>query len=167
MMRKLNVFLAGQLVGELEQDASGRVRFGYHSGWLASERAAPLSASLPLRPERFRWKECRPFFAGLLPEDESRQLIAKALGISDRNDFALLEKIGAECAGAVSLLRPGEPPLPIGGQYREIASDELADKFAELPRRPLLAGEDRIRLSLAGAQGKFPCLSTARPAATS
>jgi serine/threonine-protein kinase HipA len=158
MMRKLNVFLADELVGQLEQDASGRVRFGYDPGWLESKTASPLSASLPLRPERFRWRDCRPFFAGLLPEDESRELIAKALGISDRNDFALLERIGAECAGAVSILRPEDPPLAIRGEYREITSDELAHKIAELPRRPLLAGEDRIRLSLAGAQGKLPVM---------
>jgi len=37
-------------------------------------------------------------------------------------------------------------------EYREISSDELAAKLLELPRRPLLAGEQGIRLSLAGAQ---------------
>jgi serine/threonine-protein kinase HipA len=30
--------------------------------------------------------------------------IAAILGINERNDFAMLERIGGECAGAVSLL---------------------------------------------------------------
>jgi serine/threonine-protein kinase HipA len=155
MARTLNVYLKGELVGQLEQGHSGALRFGYDKAWLASALAAPLSHSLPLRSERFRWKECRPFFAGLLPEEESRTLIAKAFGVSDKNDFALLERIGAECAGAVSLLRPGELLLAAPPRYRKMTLEELADKFAELPRRPLLTGEEGIRLSLAGAQGKL------------
>jgi serine/threonine-protein kinase HipA len=155
MARVLNVYLKEELVGQLEQDDSGSMRFRYDGAWLSSKSALPLSASLPLRSERFRRNECRPFFAGLLPEEDSRKLIAKAFGISDKNDFALLERIGAECAGAVSLMAPGELPVAGTPRYREVSLAELAGKFAELPRHPLLAGEDGIRLSLAGAQGKL------------
>ncbi len=155
MARVLDVYLKEDLVGQLEQDDSGAMRFRYAETWLATKGAIPLSVSLPLRRERFGRNECRPFFAGLLPEENSRKLIAKAFGVSDKNDFAILERIGAECAGAVSLIPPGE--LPAAGQprYREITLDELADKFAALPYHPLLAGEDGIRLSLAGVQGKL------------
>ena len=38
--------------------------------------------------------------------------------------------------------------------YRPVSSQELAAILKELPKRPLLAGEDGIRLSLAGAQDK-------------
>jgi len=155
MARKLNVHLNGALAGELEQDDSGALWFQYGDAWLGSPSATPLSASLPLRRERFNRNECRPFFAGVLPEEESRRRIAKAFGVSDKNDFALLERIGAECAGAVSLLRPGEPAVPSPGRYREITREELAVRFSELPRHPLLAGEAGVRLSLAGAQGKL------------
>ena len=155
MARTLHVYLGQELVGRLEQDRSGAMRFRYADSWLAKESAVPLSHSLPLRHERFSRNECRPFFAGLLPEEDSRKLIAKALGVSDRNDFALLEKIGAECAGAVSLLLPDELPSASSSEYQEITTQELADKFAELPRHPLLTGERGIRLSLAGAQGKL------------
>ena len=44
------------------------------------------------------------FFAGVLPEGRSRELIARILGISETNDFAFLERIGGECAGAVTPL---------------------------------------------------------------
>jgi serine/threonine-protein kinase HipA len=110
MVRTLHVYLQQNLVGQLEQDHSGAMRFRYDDAWLSKKSAVSLSHSLPLRPERFSRNECRPFFAGLLPEGDSRKLIAKSFGVSDRNDFALLEKIGAECAGAVSLLWPNETP---------------------------------------------------------
>lgn len=151
----LNVFLGPELAGELEQDASGNIRFQYSPAWLDSPNAMPLSASLPLRPEPFSRNETRPFFAGVLPEEESRLLIAKAFGISNKNDFALLARIGAECAGAVSLLPPGELPVTSHPSYQEINAGELAERLELLPRRPLLAGETGIRLSLAGAQGKL------------
>ena len=155
MARILDVYLKEQLVGHLEQDDSGSLWFRYGDSWLASESPAPLSHSLPLRSEPFRRNECRPFFAGLLPEETSRELIAKAFGVSDKNDFAILERIGGECAGAVSLMPSGEPPMAGKESYREISPDELAGKIAELPQRPLLAGQERIRLSLAGAQSKL------------
>lgn len=155
MARILDVYLKQQLVGLLEQDDSGSLWFRYDDAWLASEPSVPLSNSLPLRSEPFRRNECRPFFAGLLPEETSRVLIAKAFGVSANNDFAILERIGGECAGAVSLTPPGEPPMAGSASYREISNEELAGKIAELPLRPLLAGEEGIRLSLAGAQGKL------------
>ena len=71
------------------------------------------------------------------------------------NDFALLEQIGGECAGAVSLLPQGESPYE-SRSYRELDEEELHRIITELPRRPLLAGEKGIRLSLAGAQNKLP-----------
>ena len=155
MARVLDVYLKEDLAGYLEQTDSGTMRFRYAETWLSAKAARPLSVSLPLQPESFGRNACRPFFAGLLPEENSRKLVAKAFGVSDRNDFALLEKIGAECAGAVSILPPGEAPITGTDSYREISLEELAGKFAALPLHPLLAGEERIRLSLAGAQGKL------------
>lgn len=155
MARTLDVFLKQRLVGRLEQDDSGSLWFSYTEEWLKAEGAVPLSISLPLRSAPYRRNECRPFFAGLLPEETSRELIAKAFGVSDKNDFAILERIGGECAGAVSLMPSGELPMAGSASYREISPDELAGKFAELPQRPLLAGQEGIRLSLAGAQGKL------------
>lgn len=155
MAHFLNVFLGSALVGQLEQDDSGALWFTYDSGWLSDEAALPLSHSLPLSEIRYKRNDCRPFFAGLLPEEDSRKLIAKSFGVSDRNDFALLENIGAECAGAVSILPRGELPGVARSDYREVDSEELESLIATLPKRPLLIGEEGIRLSLAGAQGKI------------
>ena len=76
-----------------------------------------------------------------------------ALPIS-RNDYAMLEQIGGECAGAVTFIPAGQELPKRGYHYRKLDAKELAGILRELPKRPLLAGEKGIRLSLAGAQDK-------------
>ncbi|MFZ2656644.1 MAG: type II toxin-antitoxin system HipA family toxin [Victivallales bacterium] len=156
-MRRLIVCLNCEPVGTLDQDDSGMLEFRYGTEWLNRTDAPPLSRSLPLQSEPFRGKKARPFFAGILPDEEPRKKIASILGISERNDFAMLERIGGECAGAVSLLPEGMPPSAVDKMsMRELNEKEFQDIITELPRRPLLAGEDGLRLSLAGAQDKLP-----------
>ena len=157
MNRILEVWLLGQSVGQLIQ-ADGRLSFSYSPRWLQSPSAQPLSRSLPLRPEPFDDKATRPFFAGLLPEGDKRKLVAMALQVSPQNDYALLNGIGGECAGAVTLLEPGQQPTGLTSeQYvRWLDDGELITILDELPRRPMLAGKDGLRLSLAGAQDKLP-----------
>src|SRR5208283_1464877 len=71
------------------------------------------------------------------------------------NDFAMLERIGGECAGAVTFIPEGTSLPEPDNAYRPLSPAELADIVKKLPRRPLLAGEAGIRLSLAGAQDKI------------
>lgn len=158
--RRLDVWLRDQLVGHLDQDA-GRLAFAYNAEWLVRPDAVPLSASLPLRAEPYDDRASRPFFAGLLPEQEKRDQVARALGVSARNDFALLDGIGGECAGAITFTHPGEKPVeqPSGADYRVLDEKQLADILDTIPNRPFLAGEKEIRLSLAGAQDKLPVLA--------
>ena len=52
----------------------------------------------------------RAFFSGLLPDDIVRHRLAKYLGVSEKNPFSLLEVIGGECAGALSLYPEGDKP---------------------------------------------------------
>ena len=155
MAKTLDVYLHHELVGHLIQDEGGQTVFEYAQTWLDRPGATALSVSLPLRKERFSRDECRGFFAGVLPEESKREIIARNLGISARNDFAMLERIGGECAGAVTFIPAGQPLPGRDYHYRAISSKQLADIFKELPKRPLLAGEEGIRLSLAGAQDKI------------
>ncbi len=156
-MKRLLVYLNRDAVGTLTQDANGLLGFCYDPEWLRNPVAMPLSRSLPLREEPFHGNHARPFFAGILPDEGPRQQIAAILGVSERNDFAILERIGGECAGAVSLLPEGTPPPEAGEQRRrQLSESELQEIVAELPRRPLLAGREGVRLSLAGAQSKLP-----------
>jgi serine/threonine-protein kinase HipA len=154
--RTLNVYLRDHIVGQLIQDEHGQILFIYSHYWLHHPETTHLSHSLPLREEPFSRNECRGFFAGVLPEEEKREIIAKNLGISARNDFAMLEQLGGECAGAVTLIRPGvDLPSSAAGSYQELSSSELLEILRALPKRPLLAGDTGIRLSLAGAQDKI------------
>jgi serine/threonine-protein kinase HipA len=158
-MSTLIVFLNSERIGSLEQDESGLLQFSYDPAWLEKPGAAPLSRSLPLRSEVFTGRKVRPFFAGILPEEEPRRNIAKILGISDTNDFAMLARIGGECAGAVSLLPEGTAPsIPESAERRELTEPEIQQIVAELPHRPLMVGTDGLRLSLAGAQDKLPVI---------
>jgi len=151
----LNVYLKNEIVGKLELDDSRRFVFTYKKSWLQHDSAVPLSIGLPLQEEPYLDDSARPFFSNLLPESEIRQTIARKLGLSENNDFALLEAVGGECAGAVSLL-PDEVERTSEQSYRELSDDQLNEIIAELPNRPFLCGEEGIRLSLAGAQNKLP-----------
>lgn len=156
-MKMLVVHRHGERIGRLEQDDDGSLRFTYDPLWLGNPGAVPLSRSLPLQKEPFAGKQARPFFAGILPEEGPRRLIARILGISDINDFAMLERIGGECAGAVVILPEGIEPLSAGeSSTRRLTTEQLQQIVAELPKRPLMAGAEGVRLSLAGAQSKLP-----------
>lgn len=155
MAKDLSVYLQGGVAGTLRQEDSGRLTFTYARGYLGRSEARPLSLSLPLREEPFDDRRARPFFAGLLPDDIARERLARYLGVSRRNDFALLAEVGGDCAGAVAFYPPEVQPPPAGeGDLEPLDESELAKLLSDLPRRPLLAGGE-LRLSLAGAQDKM------------
>ena len=152
MARHLEVWLLGAHIGTLSQ-IEGRLSFAYAPG-----ATLPVSQSLPLQPAPFDDRATRPFFAGLLPEGGKRKQIAKTLQISPQNDYALLESLGGECAGAITLLEPGQTPpaLDAPREVRWLNHAQLLQVLDEMPLRPMRAGEDGLRLSLAGAQDKLP-----------
>jgi serine/threonine-protein kinase HipA len=156
--RSLSVWWGGVLVGALRIDEHGDPGFAYDRAWLDDPAKPPISQSLPKREEPFNRRETRPFFAGLLPEEAQREAVAKNLGISERNDFRLLEALGGDVAGALTLWPDGEtPPAQPGLSLAHPLTDaELIDILDMLPKRPMLTGRDGLRLSLAGAQQKLP-----------
>ena len=155
-MSTLGVFHGPRHVGTLRLEKQGRFTFTYASHWITRQDAFPLSLSLPLQEGLFPDDQARPFFANILPEQNIRRTIARRLGISEKNDFALLEALGGECAGAISVLPEGMTPEKLSQSYVLLDDAALESLVNELPRRPLLAGEEGIRLSLAGAQDKLP-----------
>jgi serine/threonine-protein kinase HipA len=158
MTSTLEVLCFGERAGFLADERDG-LHFTYDPAWIAADRP-PLSHSLPLdgdpAPARVH-----AYFGGLLPEGQPRRLLARRLGVSEGNDFALLEAIGGDCAGAITLASPGAAPG--GGSEAEIAwldEAQLAELIATLPDHPMLADEDgEVRLSLAGAQDKLPVVA--------
>lgn len=156
MSRDLDVYLGDQRAGTLAQDDTGALTFLYTKDYLGTTKPQIISVSMPLREQPYPDRITRPYFSGLLPDERARQRLASALGVSEGNAFGLLEIIGGECAGALSLYPNGQKP-PV---FDSIGIEELADKRLEailekLRSRPLLGGEDGVRLSLAGAQDKL------------
>ena len=160
MARELVVWLFAERVGVL-RFPNNQLEFQYETPWLNSPQAVSISSSLPLQTEPFTHAQCRPFFAGLLPDGTPRQVIAKQLQISRQNDFAMLEGIGGECAGAITFLSPGQlPRSDSSADVKWLSEDALVTVLDAIPRRPLLA-VDGLRLSLAGAQDKLPVVVSA------
>lgn len=155
MTNSLDVYHGLDLVGRLWLDDKRNFVFQYDPSWTSSAQAIPLSIALPLQAEPFTDDAPRFFFSNILPEGRIKALIAKEHGVSEKNDFKLLEEIGGECAGAISVLTSGKTPDPTG-TYEEISKAELDRMIAEMPRRPLLTSKEGLRLSLAGAQNKLP-----------
>jgi len=152
---RLSVYLHNSVAGQLWLDDTSRFSFQYDPGYLKNPAAVPLSLSLPLRQAPFIHGSARPFFSNLLPEGEVRSLIAKIKQISEHNDFKLLEAIGGECAGAISIV-PENKTLSAESDYVALSNREVEDILEQNAIRPALILKDELRLSLAGAQNKIP-----------
>jgi serine/threonine-protein kinase HipA len=147
----LPVTYEGAAVGSVDLGDDGRFRFQYAGAWLEAPRSFPISVTLALVPEPHTGPAAHAFFANLLPEGNVRTLVARRLGLSEDNDYALLEAIGGECAGALVV---GRAPEVEGYRPLEVAEldrfNRTGQAFARLSEQP------GIRLSLAGAQDKLP-----------
>ena len=158
---KLSVFLGNEKAGSLESTDNRGVIFIYDKNYLMNKDAVPLSASLPLQSEEFSQKQCIPFFSGLLPEEDSRKKIADYLHISETSTLKLLEALGGECAGLISILTEGdslstETSYSLNSENYELLDDKkLSDFIEKMNTRPLIKADDKLRLSLAGAQEKL------------
>lgn len=162
MTRYLDVYFRNGKAGTLGQEADGTLTYAYDAGYLGEAGVAAISLSMPLGEEPYADQVVRPFFSGLLPDEGARQRLAGALGLSSGNAFGLLEVIGGECAGALSLHHAGEVPAPDDdGGVEELTAGRLQEVIGKLRSRPLLGGEEGVRLSLAGAQDKLAVIAQA------
>ena len=156
VIRSLDVFWSGRIVGRYDLLEDGSELFTYDGNYLESAEAAPISHSLPLRADPYGRRQLRPFFAGLLPEESQRQRIAAYLGLAESDDFSMLEAIGGECAGALEIIPHGKAPHEDENSLSPCGEERLSEIVKSLPYRPMMAGETGLRLSLAGAQSKLP-----------
>ena len=155
MSRKLDVYLHSRKTGVLEQDDDANLRFRYNREYLHSDTAKSISVCMPLTDSAYANSVVKSYFSGLLPDESARRRLASALGISDNNAFGMLEVIGGECAGALSLL-PLDADFPVSDAADTILDQrQLAELLQELRGNPLLGSRQDMRLSLAGAQDKI------------
>lgn len=151
----LDVYLNAVFVGKLSSDRA-ELGFQYDTAYLECGTAVKLSASLPLQAEKFEHHMTLSFFSGLLPDEGVRKRLAHYLGLSDQNTFALLKAIGGECAGAVSVYPEGQSAAAQREyEYRVLEDSEAHKVLSAIDKRPMMVGEDDIRISGAGAQDKL------------
>jgi serine/threonine-protein kinase HipA len=65
---RLNVYLNGRKVAQLNRETSGAIDFRYEPAWLERENAIPVS--LPLREDRYIGAPLIAVFDNLLPDNE-------------------------------------------------------------------------------------------------
>jgi len=147
----LPVFYEDTLVGQLDESGPG-LSFAYDPGWLDARNRFAISLSMPLRSEPYPADIATPWFANLLPEDQQLEQIGRLLGRSTADVYGLLERMGGETAGALSI--GGAEPAD-HADYRELSEKDLSEIIEKLPRRPFLADEDDVTMSLAGGQSKL------------
>jgi serine/threonine-protein kinase HipA len=154
MRSGLSVYWKNLLVGIIDVDDDGQMRFAYEPSWIQGPQAFPLSASLPLSGGWTPGREDHRWFANLLPEGGARESLCRNLGVSIENDAALLERIGADCAGAIRVI--GSDNFSGAEGYKPVSTEFLSTMMkSRIPYRRA-AEEGLIRLSLAGAQDKWP-----------
>jgi len=147
--RHLEVYKEGQLVGHLHDESP--MRFEYTDGWLDRPDASPISPTLPLSDKHHFGPMVDACFENLLPEAGLREILKLQYQVS--SVFGLLSEVGADTAGALTLLRPGQ----------QIETPRYEKTSWEALRRELDGqdefeiGADHVqgsRISLAGAQRK-------------
>ncbi len=156
--RVLDVYLGSSKVGEYSRTPSGATSFRYAPDWLSSDRAFPISLSMPLSDRIWSGEGATSYFDGLLPDDHTvREKIAVREHAESAGIFDLLAVIGRDCVGALRFIPEGvDPGDPTNMEYRPVTGDEIAARLAALGTNPLglYADEDDFRISIAGVQEK-------------
>jgi serine/threonine-protein kinase HipA len=146
---------AGALIRGVHSESS----FTYEPAYLAARGALPLSLALPLQAEPFGDAAARAFFANLLPENRQLQRVMEREGLARDDVVGLLHHLGADCAGSVSCLPVGDPPVKTPGDlaadYQPLSDRELAHIVRRLQEDRRLPAEMRDPSPVAGVQSKI------------
>ena len=133
--------------------------FTYTDDYLFSPGALPLSISLPLTGSRYPGRLAQPYFEGLLPEGEARDAISRRLGVPLTSSVKLLQALGYDCAGDVTIIDESNNPPVINinaaDAFQYIPLDGGLSNIAQKPREEIPRLLEDMRLSLAGGQNKI------------
>jgi len=155
---KLDVELRDQLVGAVGESGNTDIWFTYRGEIVAvstGSRFDPhaISVKLPVSKDPYGHAATLAFFDNLLLESDTRGELAR-IERRDTSDVAgLLGRVGAECAGAVSLFPAGEARNTPA--YRRLSIDEVDALFDERFAHRLTAAMIEGRQVLSGAQRKL------------
>lgn len=139
-----DVYKAGVLAGHVWR-VDADVTFAYTDGYTGPPVATTLPVGMTVTATG---SQAPPFFAGLLPEGETRRRgLARALHVAEDDELGLLIHLGVDTIGDVQVIEHGEPlPAPIPDDLADLTTTRFADLW--LP-------EDRARrAAVPGVQPK-------------
>jgi len=102
-VHKGKVYFKNLFAGIVSEDENG-FSFFYDETYLKSEKAKPISLTMPLRNEPYTNSDLFPFFDGLIPEGWLLDIAGKNWMIDEKNRMELLLTFCIDCAGAVSVI---------------------------------------------------------------
>ncbi len=153
----LAVWLYGIHIATLSERQYNKFRLDFNPEARADvlQGSTILSISMPFTPgRRPNATIVRGWFDAVLPEGNARTVVANLFGVQPGDDYALIENIGKDCAGAVIIQPMEESATQEEGMVVPLRAGELEQMVAELPQRPFGAGP-QMRVSLAGMQEKL------------
>lgn len=100
-MRIAKVFFNSLSAGRLTEEGLGTY---YVFAYDPSYDGAPVSLTMPVRPEPYIFSEFPPFFDGLLPEGVQLEGLLKQKKIDRDDKYSQLLAVGADTVGAVTVL---------------------------------------------------------------
>jgi serine/threonine-protein kinase HipA len=157
MSEQLIALHEDRLIGRVLRDSAGRLSFVYEEAWRGDAHGFPLSVSLPCSTARHGHAAIEAFLWNLLPDSAAiQERWAQQFGVGEKDAFALLRHVGADCAGAIRFLSPQSRDE--GGETEIIWLDAaaMAARLKALRRDPAAARlpQDASWFTLAGAQPK-------------
>lgn len=153
----LAIHLHGQHIGTIARLNGDRTIFSFEQSYIDDTERPTLSLSFRaqsgglITEHRVYRTHLMPFFSNLLPEGVLRQYLANRAKVSEHAEFDLLEKLGADLPGAVTVSATNANTSVEAGLT--IEAKDTAGMAAESE-----AQSDRMRFSLAGVQLKFSAL---------
>ena len=151
-MNSLKVTIQNTLVGTLSVDENEVYHFAYDEQWKEHEFA--ISPHLNFS-NNYSSATIKKFLENLIPEGEGLDDIASFAHIAKSNTYAILHTIGYETAGALVF---GEYKEKQEALFREISSEELTQRIAQIESKSIAIWDKKVRLSLAGVQAKLPVI---------
>ncbi len=155
--RHLDVYQNNWLIGELRDTSP--LTFRYNNTWLNHKDATALSEKLPLIADAQQNIAVQAYFENLLPEGDIRRQLS--ISRQATTIFGLLEAMGGDVAGNVSVMSPTLSPKKTSrkneAQYTSTSWADIRQLYVSPATSKLISQTDDVgvRISLAGAQEKM------------
>jgi len=151
-MNELDIYYNSIKVGTLLlKPQSNDIYLNYCDTW--QQNGFSLSPLLPL-DRNFTNNQVKNFIENLLPEGDGLDMLISYLQISKTNKFALISSIGRDVSGALDFIIPNSKAIET--TFREVSSEELAQRIRKRKEIPISVWDDKPRISIAGVQEKLP-----------